>query len=200
MSKLIQLRQRNKAIDTIQKITHAMRLISMSTHAHLQQLYPVITHYVHELDKMFYHLLTYAPGWYNPILHGSPDYRKEAVIIVGSQKGLCGSFNSQLFKLVTHHINEQAGEQFDRIVIGSYDEKSKTALRELYKTFRCPIVETSLSAAEMIKYASNAFLATKISFINEIGFVERNSLSPLVFLFFEMLSLYSEFTISDSEK
>ncbi|MBN1860264.1 MAG: nucleotide sugar dehydrogenase, partial [Candidatus Thermoplasmatota archaeon] len=42
-------------------------------------------------------------------------------------------------------------------------------LRELYKDFTCPVLETTLSAAEMIKYASNAFLATKISFINEIG-------------------------------
>ena len=57
----------------------------------------------------------------------------------------------------------------DRIVIGTVDEKSRTTLRELYKNFSCPIVETSLSAAEMIKYASNTFLATKISFINEIG-------------------------------
>ena len=57
----------------------------------------------------------------------------------------------------------------DRIVIGCYDEKSRILLRELYKNFSCPLVETSLSAAEMIKYASNAFLATKISFINEIG-------------------------------
>ncbi len=57
----------------------------------------------------------------------------------------------------------------DRIVIGLYDEHSRKILRELYKEFTCPILETSLSAAEMIKYASNAFLATKISFINEIG-------------------------------
>lgn len=57
----------------------------------------------------------------------------------------------------------------DRIVIGYYDEKSRDLLRQLYTPFSCPIVETSLSAAEMIKYASNAFLATKISFINEIG-------------------------------
>ena len=57
----------------------------------------------------------------------------------------------------------------DRIVIGFYDDKSRKILRELYKDFSCPILETSLSAAEMIKYASNAFLATKISFINEIG-------------------------------
>ncbi len=59
--------------------------------------------------------------------------------------------------------------QPDRIVIGFYDERSRTTLRELYKNFTSPLVETSLSAAEMIKYASNAFLATKISFINEIG-------------------------------
>lgn len=57
----------------------------------------------------------------------------------------------------------------DRIVIGFNDKHSLTVLRDLYKDFSCPLVETSLSAAEMIKYASNAFLATKISFINEIG-------------------------------
>lgn len=57
----------------------------------------------------------------------------------------------------------------DRIVIGTYDEKSNDALKKLYEGFTCPIVETTLSTAEMIKYASNAFLATKISFINEIG-------------------------------
>jgi len=57
----------------------------------------------------------------------------------------------------------------DRIVIGFYGEKSRDVLRNLYKEFTCPLAETSLSAAEMIKYASNAILATKISFINEIG-------------------------------
>ena len=57
----------------------------------------------------------------------------------------------------------------DRIVIGSSDKKSKKTLKKLYNGFKCQIFETSLSAAEMIKYASNCFLATKISYINEIG-------------------------------
>ena len=57
----------------------------------------------------------------------------------------------------------------DRIVIGSYESRSKENLRALYSSFSCPIIETSLSAAEMIKYASNCFLGAKISFINEIG-------------------------------
>jgi UDPglucose 6-dehydrogenase len=57
----------------------------------------------------------------------------------------------------------------DRIVIGYFDDKTKNLLIDLYESFSCPVFETSLSAAEMIKYASNIFLATKISFINEIG-------------------------------
>ncbi len=57
----------------------------------------------------------------------------------------------------------------DRLVIGVSDSTTAKTLRQLYKDFSCPVLETSLSAAEMIKYASNAFLATKVSFINEIG-------------------------------
>jgi len=57
----------------------------------------------------------------------------------------------------------------DRIVIGFYDEKSKEILDRLYKDFDCPKLYTNLKTAEMIKYASNSFLATKVSFINEIG-------------------------------
>ena len=57
----------------------------------------------------------------------------------------------------------------DRVVNGFYDEQTKKLLSILYSNFSCPIVETSLTVAEMIKYASNCFLATKISFINEIG-------------------------------
>ncbi len=57
----------------------------------------------------------------------------------------------------------------DRIVIGAADERTKDLLRSLYSSFNCPILETSIRTAEMIKYTSNAFLATKISFANEIG-------------------------------
>ncbi len=57
----------------------------------------------------------------------------------------------------------------DRIVIGSYDEKSKEILAELYKDLNCPKLFANIKTAEMIKYASNSFLATKISLINEIG-------------------------------
>ncbi len=57
----------------------------------------------------------------------------------------------------------------DRIVIGEFDKKSGDTLKELYKNYKCPVLRTNLKTAEMIKYVSNAFLATKISFSNEIG-------------------------------
>lgn len=58
----------------------------------------------------------------------------------------------------------------DRIVIGADSERARTLLFELYRPdFDCPIVATSVKMAELIKHAANAFLATKISFINMIS-------------------------------
>lgn len=60
----------------------------------------------------------------------------------------------------------------DRVVIGSNEAKALEVMKELYRPLHLietPIVVTSLEAAELIKYAANAFLATKITFINEIA-------------------------------
>ena len=60
----------------------------------------------------------------------------------------------------------------DRVVIGSRDEEAIAIMRDLYRPLyliEAPFVLTSLEAAELTKYAANAFLATKISFINEIA-------------------------------
>ncbi|MFD2760940.1 UDP-glucose dehydrogenase family protein [Lentibacillus juripiscarius] len=57
----------------------------------------------------------------------------------------------------------------DRIVIGSDDEEALETLERINADFNLPIVKTDLRSAEMIKYASNAFLATKLSFINEMA-------------------------------
>ena len=57
----------------------------------------------------------------------------------------------------------------DRIVIGANDPKTKKTMEDLYKPLLAPIFTTDIQTAEMIKYVSNAFLATKISFANEIG-------------------------------
>jgi len=57
----------------------------------------------------------------------------------------------------------------DRIVIGVNDQKTREILVQLYQPLSAPIYSTTIRTSEMIKYTSNAFLATKISFANEIG-------------------------------
>jgi UDPglucose 6-dehydrogenase len=57
----------------------------------------------------------------------------------------------------------------DRIVIGAESEHAFRVIEQINEPFGIPIFKTDIKSAEMIKYASNAFLATKISFINEIS-------------------------------
>ena len=57
----------------------------------------------------------------------------------------------------------------DRIVIGATDELALAQLRELYADAKCPVLECDPRTAEMVKYASNAFLAAKVSYANEIS-------------------------------
>ena len=60
----------------------------------------------------------------------------------------------------------------DRIVIGTENKKSEEIMKEVYRPLyllETPIISTSIESAEIIKYASNSFLATKIAFINEVA-------------------------------
>ncbi len=56
-----------------------------------------------------------------------------------------------------------------RTVVGAQTPEALAVIRKLYQGIRAPLFEMSVTTAEMVKYASNAFLATKVSFINEIA-------------------------------
>jgi len=90
---------------------------------------------------------------------------------VGEEIGIC--MNPEFLTEIVGSWTEDKGYKRDffaedRIVIGEYDKKSGDILEELYKPLGKPIFRTDLRTAEMIKYASNCMLATKISYWNEI--------------------------------
>ena len=109
---------------------------------------------------------TVVPGTTQDLV--KPILEKESKKKCGSDFGLC--MNPEFLR---------QGSAFedtihtDRIVIGEYDKKSGDTLENLYKDFygknTPPTIRTTLSTAELIKYASNSLLATKISFINTIA-------------------------------
>jgi UDPglucose 6-dehydrogenase/GDP-mannose 6-dehydrogenase len=91
---------------------------------------------------------------------------EEASGLVAGEFGLC--MNPEFLRegSALYDFNQP-----DRIVIGQWDERSGQTLARLYEGFDCPRLFTTLRNAEMIKYASNALLATLISFSNEIAAV-----------------------------
>jgi UDPglucose 6-dehydrogenase len=68
----------------------------------------------------------------------------------------------------------------DRVVVGDNGDWAGAAVVELYAPLQAPLVRTDIASAEMVKLASNAFLATKISFINEIANVCEQTGSDVV--------------------
>ena len=100
MTQLIHMRQRIKAIDTIKKVTHAMRLISMSTHSQLKGKERSLYTYTQAIKQLFQFVKQQTPTWANSVIEPNPlQPTKTLVLLVGSQKGLCGNFNTALFKL-----------------------------------------------------------------------------------------------------
>ncbi|MFA6531048.1 MAG: UDP-glucose/GDP-mannose dehydrogenase family protein [Candidatus Micrarchaeia archaeon] len=63
----------------------------------------------------------------------------------------------------------------DRVVIGTEENSTMERMLQLYSGFKCPIIKTNRKTAEMIKYASNSFLAVKVSFMNEVGNICKKS-------------------------
>jgi UDPglucose 6-dehydrogenase len=120
--------------------------------------------------KSTYHMVviksTVIPGTTQDLV--KPILEKESKKKCGPDFGLCMSpeflRQGSAFEDTMHT---------DRIVIGEYDKKSGDTLENLYKDFYAknapPTIRTTLSTAELIKYASNSLLATKISFINTIA-------------------------------
>lgn len=98
MSELVQMRQRIKAIETIKKITHAMRLIAMSSHAQLKHKKNALSAYTDEVSAAFERVRHAWPQWKNPVFYPPHSATQELIILIGSQKGLCGSFNAALFQ------------------------------------------------------------------------------------------------------
>jgi F-type H+-transporting ATPase subunit gamma len=117
MSELIHMRHRMKAVKTIQKITRAMCLVSMSTHTRFRTKKEFLQNYQAGLINLFNRIHPAQPDWrhlaFNPASPG-----KELIILIGSQKGLCGTFNTTLFSFFIHEVLNQKKPPVDIITIG----------------------------------------------------------------------------------
>lgn len=145
MSQLVQMRQRIKSIETIKKVTHAMRLISMSSHARFRAKKTGLQLYQTELKRLFSIVQQETKEWQNPRLQPTADYNGPTLIIlVGSQKGLCGIFNTLLFQFFEQKLASYNRQQLQLITIGKKAD-------EYAAKFSLPVIKsfTELSSASL---------------------------------------------------
>lgn len=119
MSQLTYIKQKIKSIEATRKITHAVRLVSMSLYAKLEEQNQGLSYFVKEIQHFFSELLIDAPTWNNPILFPSDILDSSPLfVVIATSKGFCGSLNSNLFKFFEQSmfIEEHQKPQF--ITIG----------------------------------------------------------------------------------
>jgi len=160
MAQLIQMRQRIKAIETIKKITHAMRLISMSMHSRLRAKAPVFETYQNEVTTMFQKVRLAAPQWTNATMFPTEDPdANPLVIIVASQKGLCGNFNTALFRQFQELYPEEKLKSINFVAVGKYavDFINKLPTDRVVKTFDpFSTARLSLISGRIVNLIANA--------------------------------------------
>lgn len=113
MSQLIQIKQRIKSIAVIKKITHAMRLISMSSHSRIKKQLESLQNYKKHIVP-----LLCALNEQKDSTNYSVKPQKKVIIFIGSEKGLCGNFNNALFQYIEHHVTPEDLATSTLITIG----------------------------------------------------------------------------------
>ena len=128
MSQLILLRQRIKAIETIKKITHAMRLISMSSHAHLKNKQGSSETYAAHLKLLLSKIKQKTQINSNETAQKSIKRERVLICVVSSQKGLCGTFNTNLLNYCNTTLKTFNSADFSLFLIGKKIIDSLTPL------------------------------------------------------------------------
>ncbi len=118
MSKLIQMRNRIQTIETIKKVTDVMRIISMSAHSRLKAKQEPLGQYLEILTGLLAKVQQATPSWSHERLMPTGDNNNPLIVVIGSQKGLCGGFNTQLTKFLDEYLGRHPSAYYHFTAIG----------------------------------------------------------------------------------
>lgn len=182
MSRLTALHQRIKTAITIQKTTLAMRLTSMSAHARLQRKKQFVKNYKRALEGLMQRL-----GLEEKLNKPShEDHQKTLVIIIGSQKGLCGAFNSRLMHLVEEQMPDlKELKTFHLVSIGKkiseYLEQRDIIPHHNYPTFNAQNFVAIAHELEKLIFTDNGYRTIKVySNYPHTFFIQKSSATIIV--------------------
>lgn len=132
MPQLIQMRQRIKAVETIEKITHAMQLISMSSHVRMRERKARVEEYHQTIQQLFHLIRRHVIKWDNALFYSTNNTNNPLFIIIGAQKGLCGTFNTNL---MSRFEKDMQHKQFDHASLITVGKRTTDYIKPKLATF-----------------------------------------------------------------
>ena len=108
-----ELKRRMKSVQSIQKITRAMEMVAATKLRRLQERALATRPFAERIESMMQRVAARADEGASPLLARPSDVETEAVVIVGADKGLCGSYNSNLLKHALKMVEESRSEGMD---------------------------------------------------------------------------------------
>lgn len=119
MSHLAHLKRRISSIKTTEKLTHAMRLISMSLYSKLDKEREAVDYHQGVIKNLFQDLYKKCPHWTNPIFMPQEILdQKPLFIVISSSKGFCGGLNNMLFRYTEQKLFVEEHQEAKFITIG----------------------------------------------------------------------------------
>lgn len=112
MATLRDIKQRITAVKNTAKITSAMKMVSAAKMKRAQNAVESARPYFTKLEDMVAGLIGNAGDYTNPLSEKREEVKNIAIILIGSDRGLCGSFNTNMFKSLTLEIAETLSEQY----------------------------------------------------------------------------------------
>jgi F-type H+-transporting ATPase subunit gamma len=109
--KLKEVRERIKSVASTQQITKAMKMVSASKLRRAQQAITEMRPYANRLDKMMKNIVSNLEGDINSPYVKSRETKKVAIVVITSNRGLCGAFNTNIIKAATLKIEEEYAKQ-----------------------------------------------------------------------------------------
>lgn len=188
MSQLIQMRRRIKTIETIHKITNAMRLIAMSGHTRLKHKEELVKQYNSQIEELYGQIRAQIPTNFDPLASRIDPKGPELIILVGSQKGLCGNFNANVFNLSEGYIKQETQPHIIAIGRRAVDFVKNKHYAHVIETFNkfntTNINEIVATISETINNPTQSY--SRISIVSNVlktFFAQRpviNQLLPLI--------------------
>jgi F-type H+-transporting ATPase subunit gamma len=125
MPSLIDIRRRVRATKSTQQITKAMKMVSSSKLRRAQERIVRSRPYAQEMLRVFNSLATRVDATAHPLLQDDPQSARTLLVVISADRGLCGSFNTNVIKATAQHIADHPAEPGREVALALVGRKSR---------------------------------------------------------------------------